>query len=87
MGYLKYLKANKSMKKCKSANSGYVSVTEHISYLELRPIVAGPSCHTYIHTYQSNISLRPYIKTSLTILSDTTYLPNSLPYTIRKDTI
>ena len=33
--------------KCKFAKSSYVEMSENILDLKLRPIVAGPSCHTH----------------------------------------
>ena len=46
-GLPKVHKSKQINEKCKSANSGYIEITDKISDLKLRRIVAGPSCHTH----------------------------------------
>ena len=80
-------KSKQINEKCKSTNSGYVEITDHISDLKLRPIVTGPSCHTHRLSNLIDILLRPYTKHVTSYLRDTTGFLNNLPNTIPKDTI
>ena len=64
-----------------------VEITDQISDLKLRPIVAGPSCHTHRLSNLIDILLRPYTKHVTSYLSDTTDFLNNFPNTIPKDTI
>ena len=66
-GLPKVHKSKQINEKCKSANSGYVEITDKISDLKLRPIVAGPSCHTHRLSNLIDILLRPYTELSLAI--------------------
>ena len=64
-----------------------VVITDKISDLKLRPIVAGPSCHTHRLNNFIHILLRPYTEHVTSYLRDTTDFLNNLPDTIPKDTI
>ena len=86
-GLPKVHKSKQINEKCKSTNSGYVEITDQISDLKLRPIVAGPSCHTHRLSNLIDILLRPYTKHVTSYLRDTTDFLNNLPNTIPKDTI
>ena len=86
-GLPKVHKSKQINEKCKSANSGYVEITDKISDLKLRPIVAGPSCHTHRLSNLIDILLRPYMEHVTSYLRDTTDFLNNLPDTIPKDTI
>ena len=86
-GLPKVHKSKQINEKCKSANSGYVEITDKISDLKLRPIVAGPSCHTHRLSNLIDILLRPYTEHVTSYLRDTTDFLNNLPDTIPKDTI
>ena len=86
-GLPKVHKSKQINEKCKSANSGYVEIIDKISDLKLRPIVAGPSCHTHRLSNLIDILLRPYTKHVTSYLRDTTDFLNNLPDTIPKDTI
>ena len=86
-GLPKVHKSKRINEKCKSANSGYVEITDKISDLKLRPIVAGPSCHTHRLSNLIDILLRPYTEHVTSYLRDTTDFLNNLPDTIPKDTI
>ena len=86
-GLPKVYKSKQINVKCKSANSGYAEITDKISDLKLRPIVAGPSCHTHRLSNLIDILLRPYTEHVTSYLRDTTDLLNNLPDTIPKDTI
>ena len=86
-GLPKVHKSKQINEKCKSTNSGYVEITDHISDLKLRPIVAGPSCQTHRLSNLIDILLRPYTKHVTSYLRDTTDFLNNLPDTIPKDTI
>ena len=86
-GLPKVHKSKQINEKCKSANSGYVEITDKISDLKLRPIVAGPSCHTHRLSNLIDVLLRPYTEHVTSYLRDTTDFLNNLPDTIPKDTI
>ena len=86
-GLPKVHKSKQINEKCKSTNSGYVEITDQISDLKLRPIVAGPSCHTHRLSNLIDILLRPYTKHVTSYLRDITDFLNNLPNTIPKDTI
>lgn len=73
--------------KCKSATSGYVEISEQVNDLKLRPIVAGPSCHTHRLSNLIDILLRPYTKHIHSYLRDTTDFLNSLPMTVPTNAI
>ena len=86
-GLPKVHKSKQINEKCKSANSGYVEIPDKISDLKLRPIVAGPSCHTHRLSNLIDILLRPYTEHVTSYLRDTTDFLNNLPNTIPKNTI
>ena len=78
-------KVHKSKKSMKSVNQQILDMSK--SDLKLRPIVAGPSCHTHRLSNLIDILLRPYTKHVTSSLRDTTDFLNNLPDTILKDTI
>ena len=86
-GLPKVHKSKQINEKCKSTNSGYVEISEHISDLKLRPIVAGPSCQTHRLSNLIDILLRPYTEHITSYLRDTTDFLNNLPDNIPEHTI
>ena len=86
MDYLKFTRAGKFLKNCKSVDSSYVEI-KNVDDLKLRPIVAGPACQTHRISNLLDILLKPLIKHVPSFLRDTTDFLNSLPNRIPKETL
>ena len=88
-GLSKVHKSKQINEKCKLAQSNYVEITEDILDLKLRPIVAGPSCHTQRLSNLIDILLCPFTNTwSVTWgIQQISLMHNNIPETVPKDTI
>ena len=85
-GLLKVHKSSHINNKCKNANSSNVEISD-VNDLKLRPIVAGPSCQTHRLSDILDILLKPYTKHVNSYLRDTITFLNSLPLTVKEETL